>query len=365
MRRLLGLAALPVLVLAVVVLLLQAWDGASASGIGYVVSFTGLPVAALAFASTRLRTRAPAIAAAALGGLALIAAARLASVDRGKDVAVTHGETKSARFVNRLLDEEDLAVGASRLIGLTGFMKDPDIPLLPPAMHDAYRDLRESQGAVPSPVAATYLSMQSASNFDVIEVGDPGRAAGVVIFLHGFAGSFTLPCWIVAEAAARAGFATVCPATGWRGDWWSRQGRTIIERTMASVRAHGAKHVVLAGLSNGAVGASMVAPRYRDSLDGLILVSGATSDARSAAPLPTLVLQGRTDAMMPAAIARRYASAQGRSARYVELAAGHFAMLLRRSESQAAIAEWLQERRGRSVEASMESRMTPHEDRAP
>jgi pimeloyl-ACP methyl ester carboxylesterase len=150
-----------------------------------------------------------------------------------------------------------------------------------------------------------------------------------VIFLHGFAGGFSLPCWQLAQAAAEVGMATVCPQLGWRGDWWSPNGRRIFEDSLARLRARGAKRIVLAGLSNGGVGASALAGRTRTKLDGLVLISGQGRGAPSG--VPTLVLYGRKDRHYPGA----------RAARLVSLDGGHFAFLLERERAHAAIVKFL------------------------
>ncbi len=76
-------------------------------------------------------------------------------------------------------------------------------------------------------------------------------------------------------------------------------------------------------------------------LAGLVLVSGAAPDAPSAG-VPTRVLHGRLDTMASAADARAYAARTG--ARFVELKAGHFAMLVRVEEVHRTIRAFVAER---------------------
>jgi pimeloyl-ACP methyl ester carboxylesterase len=161
--------------------------------------------------------------------------------------------------------------------------------------------------------------------YEQIELGDVASAKGVVIFLHGFGGAFTLPCWQLAQAAREAGLATVCPALGFRGDWWSREGRRIFADSLSRLRARGAKRVFLAGLSNGAVGASALARSKR--LAGVILISGMGRGVPEG--MPSLVLYGKRD--------RHFR--RGRDV--VTLEGGHFAFLLEHERAHAAIARWL------------------------
>jgi hypothetical protein len=244
------------------------------------------------------------------------------------------------RAIDRVVDERDIAVNASRAIAYTHFMKDPDVPELPTAMRDAYDQMAREEGDLPSPFAATYLGLQRPGASDAIELMRDGDAA--VVFLHGSAGNFTMSCWLFARAAAKAGVSTTCPSTTWVGDWWSHSGEKIVRDSIASLRARGKTRIYLAGLSNGGIGASRLAPRLTDEkLAGLILVSGAAPDA-SASGMPTLVVQGRGDTQVSAAVVRAYATRA--NAKYVELDAGHFALLVEREKSQRAITEWLARR---------------------
>jgi len=241
------------------------------------------------------------------------------------------------RTIDRIVDERDMAVNASRAIAYTHFMSDPDVPELPDAMRDAYDQMAREEGNLPSPFAATYLGLQRPGASDAIEFMRDGDAA--VVFLHGSAGNFTMSCWLFAHAAAKAGVSTTCPSTTWVGDWWSHPGEKIVRESIASLRARGKKRIYLAGLSNGGIGASRLAPRLADEkLAGLILVSGAAPDA-SASNMPTLVVQGRADAQVSAAVCRAYATRA--NAKYVELAAGHFVLLVERDKAQKAITDWL------------------------
>jgi pimeloyl-ACP methyl ester carboxylesterase len=239
------------------------------------------------------------------------------------------------------VDEADVSVNAARALAWTGFMHDPDVPQLPAVMREAYRRMRAAEGGTPSPVLATYAGLQAPGLQDTIEVGDPQSSLGVVIFLHGFAGSFTLPCWVVSRAAAEAGFATVCPATRWAGDWWSKDGQQVLESTIDELRARGAQRVVLAGLSNGGIGASLLAPRLRTEIAGLIVISGASPEAASPS-IPVLAIHGAHDAQISAGVVRAYATRVG--GRYVSLDAGHFALLAREVEATAAITAFLRAR---------------------
>jgi hypothetical protein len=281
-----------------------------------------------------------------LAVLALTAALTVSLVVRATDIAggvprgvrMTTGDGGATRWVNLLVDEESLAVAGAHALQWTSFVRDPDVPALPGVMARAYDRMRAAVGSVPSPFVATYLGLERPGEEDTLVIGDPGTSEGVVVFLHGYAGSFTLPCWVVADAAKDAGFATVCPATRWVGDWWSPAGEATLRATVERLHRSGVRRVVLAGLSNGGVGASLLAPRMRGTFDGLILLSGASPDAASPG-VPVLAVQGVKDAQIPAEVVRAYAARV--HGRYVPLAAGHFALLMEETQAHGAIASFL------------------------
>ena len=108
--------------------------------------------------------------------------------------------------------------------------------------------------------------------------------------------------------------------------------------TLDHLHARGIRRVFLAGLSNGAMGASALAPRVALSLAGLILISGAPASGGSGG-LPALVVHGTEDPVASAASARAFAARTHAS--YAGFEGGHFVLLVRRAETRVAIANWL------------------------
>jgi pimeloyl-ACP methyl ester carboxylesterase len=246
--------------------------------------------------------------------------------------------TSSARLLGRIADEGDAAVLATSALTVSGALRDPEAGVLATTMRGAYHRMREAEGDTPSPVLPTYAGLQGPGGFDVVVVDGVAAPLGAVVFLHGFGGSFALPCWELAQAAREAGLVTYCPSVGWRGDWWTADGEATLRRTVDLVHARRLDRVYLAGLSNGGIGASRLAPRLRGAFKGLILISGAAPDAAPPG-VPVLVVQGRRDEMCPAAMGRAYAARVG--ARYLEIEGGHFALLTHREGVTRAITGWL------------------------
>ena len=234
--RSLVLLASPAILLLIAVVLT---GPASPSGVGYMVGLLSLTVAV-----GRARARwAPSLALA--GGLLLLVTlvGRVAFGGAGRDLTMPIGAAENApaaRWVDRVFDEEDLAVTGARALRWTGMLRDPDVPALPFVMSDAYRRLREDEGATPSPVVATYLGLEKPGTDDTLEIGDVGTSAGVV----------RLSPWLRrqlhlavlghrARPPATPGSRRCAPSTRWLGDWWSPAGEATLRETVTDLQQRG------------------------------------------------------------------------------------------------------------------------------
>ncbi len=262
----------------------------------------------------------------------------------------------SARIVDRLVDERDIALSGTRVLVGAGMFHD-DADELPAKMRDAYKQMDAEQGDQPSPVVATYLGLQSPDDFDLIVISPPkANPTDAVIFLHGYGGNFSLPCWQVSRAVADLHVLTVCPSTRWIGDWGTtKNGEATLRKTVDALHARGVTKIVLAGLSNGGYGASLLAPKMRGSFAGVVLISGAVP---SAAPtgVPTLLIHGREDSMAGFGNSTDYV-AKHPGAKLVALDAGHFAMLVRAESTNRALHDFVANVMGKTAaEASTTGR---------
>jgi len=230
--------------------------------------------------------------------------------------------------------EAPLAVGGTHLLVAAGRILDPDTPALESAMLAAYGRMRADEDDPASVVHVRQTPL--APDLLVYEAKAPSRTA--VLFLHGYGGRFALPCWQIAHAVAALGAGTACPSIGVEGDWWTAAGQRGVRAAADALHAAGYERIVLAGLSNGGIGASRLAARMKGTFAAVVLISGA--DPGAAPPgVPVLVVHGRRDAMSSAAGARAYARKAG--ATYVEVDAGHFAMLLRAGQVDRAIIDFV------------------------
>lgn len=242
-----------------------------------------------------------------------------------------------------LLEERDLVLAGGRVLQGSGHLPRQETAGLVAALAAAYDEI--AAGAGPRPQRITLPATRRTASVPALLV--PTRAAtGAVgvVFLHGYAGNFTWPCWAVAQAAQAADATTLCPTLGFEGDWWSARGERVARQSIAWLRAQGASEIYLAGLSNGAAGVAALSPRLRGELAGIILLSGTRSGA-GRAELPTLIVQGSRDTMMRTSSVRRFAQARGAEVSYRELAGGHFVMLHSWPEVRSIIAGWLRTRR--------------------
>ncbi|HEX6244639.1 MAG TPA: hypothetical protein VFZ61_27160 [Polyangiales bacterium] len=277
----------------------------------------------------------------AAGLLLMLAPPLLRSVfvrgDAGVSLRLFPGD-RTPRLVATLVPESDGCLIAAGWLSLTGGLRDPEGPRFHAIMAEAYARLAPGAAAVPTPAIATYLGLQTPSAFDTIVIEPDGPPRGALVFLHGYAGNFYVYCWEIAQAASQAGLITLCPSVSARGAWWNGDGERTFRATLQALHARGIPRVVLGGLSNGGVGASAIAQRHARELAGLVLISGVGGGPP--AGLPTLIVQGTLDRMMPAARARAFAG-QSRRVRYRELQGGHLIFLSQQQKVRALIADFL------------------------
>ena len=209
---------------------------------------------------------------------------------------------------------------------------------LGPAIERVYRDLEARGGPLPSIWLASQSTLQSSARFDAL-ISEPAAHTRLgVVFLHGYGGNFTWPCASVAAAVEAVNGTTLCPSVGDSGRWWTGAGPAIVLASIRALEARGIDTIVLAGLSNGGIGASRLVARFADRLGGLLLVSGAARGTRTS--LRTLLIHGSSDRMAPLGAARAFVRASTHATLEV-FEGGHFVLAHREPEIRARVAEWL------------------------
>jgi pimeloyl-ACP methyl ester carboxylesterase len=139
-----------------------------------------------------------------------------------------------------------------------------------------------------------------------IEIEPPGTdKLPCVVFLHGFGGLSSAYLRVMEKALPRA--IIVAPALDVDARWDSALGRSVVERTLASlpIRADRARTVLL-GLSNGAVFGAGFAPKF----SGAVFVSGLGQTEATKRPLQ-VVSGGRDVRLTPDWIEARVAELRG------------------------------------------------------
>jgi hypothetical protein len=245
------------------------------------------------------------------------------------------------RLLSKVYPERDGTLLAAHWLGKTSQLDDDEAAQLPEILQQAFERMDPSADDVPTPAIGTYLGLQSAEHFDTLVLRPPpGRVASdaALIFLHGYAGNFYVYCWEVAQAAAAANLMTLCPSLDASGAWWSPEGEKTLRATLDYAHRTGMNRIYLAGLSNGAAGASVLALSHARELSGLVLISGTR--AEQPPPLPTLVVQGAADRMMSAGTARAYAR-RSAQAQYRQIPGGHFILLSRHTQVRPLIGDFL------------------------
>ena len=245
------------------------------------------------------------------------------------------------RLLTRLMDEQDIVLFGARVAPYVGLVSRQEANSLDIRFSQTIQEMK-TEGVTPlSPFLATYLNQQSPGKFDVL-VSEPlsgSPPATGIVYLHGFGGSFTLQCWLIARAADSINAITVCPSTGPVGAWWNQTGEAILQETLAYLRQRGVERIYLAGLSNGAIGASRLADRLKQDIVGLILISGADPSA-TMTELPVLLLHGKDDERIPPSLMEKYAFG-GSNTTYHLLEGDHFLLLKQAAQIRKVMVDWL------------------------
>lgn len=313
----------------------------SAWGLAYLAATTAV-IAGLITAPNRIR-RMRGVTRIALLALVAIVVARIGFAAGGENLQMITlpGDGRRSAVINRIIEEEDGVVLGAQWLPRLGVVDADEAAEWAPAMKRAYEQMSDEEGTTPSPVVATYLGMQDPEGFDALVLEPDNESPnGGIVFLHGYAGSFTSLCWMATRGARRAGLVAICPSASARGDWWDRRWEPTIETSIAYLRGRGIRRIYLGGLSNGSIGAARIAPRMARQLAGLILISGVPDDADTGG-LPTLILQGRDDRMTPPGPARALVARGRPRPTYVEFPGTHFLLAEKFEEVNASIASWL------------------------
>ena len=301
------------------------------------------------------RRWSPALALVGSTLILAIVALRMVFPPSGSRLILTSLPSQSgSHWLNRIFNEQDVVLFGARVGLQLGLISSAENKGLVPALAKMYTQMHEMTPL--SPFLVTYLNQEHPNAFDAVvaeAAGDTQPKRGI-IFLHGYGGNFTLQCWLVAHAGERIGAITVCPSTRASGDWWSAQGAEILHQTLSYLQRRGVERIYLAGLSNGGIGASRLARRFKSNLAGLILISGADPDAPITS-LPVLVVQGKSDERIPAWVSERYAAAAGAASTYLLLEGDHFVLLKQADHVQRAIADWI------ILQEARESRSLPRQ----
>lgn len=240
----------------------------------------------------------------------------------------------------RLFAERDVSIAGARVMYGLGGVGPQELDGFVPALDAVYDEIEASEGEVTStPFVATVLGEQRAARFDAFLHEEPAPTERWVVFLHGYGGSFSSYCWVVALAAADAGASTLCPATSFAGRWHEGHGPGIVRASIDWIRGRGARSIVLVGLSNGGVGASRLARELAADLDGLVLLSGLDDRAPHPA-MPTLVWHGTADTRFAVGRVRAWSAALA-DGELVEVDGDHFALIEQRALFAPALSAFL------------------------
>lgn len=264
---------------------------------------------------------------------------------------ITLPQESETRWLSHILDEQDGLIFGEILFHLVGGPSVEEHDGITQALYDAYSEMRQKQGIIPSPVINTYINLQSPKAFDTVVIEpEENRSPDVgIIFLHGYMGNVTAQCWEIAQAAIQVGVMTVCPSADWQGRWWQPGGNAILESTLKYLIGQGINKIYLGGFSNGGFGISRLATQLtnKEELVGIFLIDGFSNSAEVAViGVPVLVIQGKSDERVPVSVGRQFASEVGEFGTYIEMEGDHFLIMKQPIQIQNAITSWLKAQMG-------------------
>lgn len=326
------------LLLALMALLSLAFGRTELSPWGWAWSFTAIGLA-VQIAPSRIRGRIGAWAELPTLLLALLVTIRIACFGASGHASLVNIDQEghiegSARWVDRLFEERDASIVGSRLLVTLGVIPADEFPTLPALLVASYPSHEAFAPRLATPVVSTLLGLDHPGATNAILVSNESGGAEVgVVFLHGYAGSFAFQCLEVAAAVRDLDADVICPSDHFVGRWIGAEATSTITSSIATLRARGARRIVLVGLSNGAFGASVTA---RDlPIDGLVLISGVSPNAPSPR-MNSLLIQGDDDSMVMTRRVRAWARSHAR-VHYLELPGTHFVLIEQRAQVREAI----------------------------
>ena len=241
----------------------------------------------------------------------------------------------------QLLPEHDMATVGARTLSLIGYFSERGEtgPIAGP-MSATYQQMFVDHFAVPNPALRSREVVADRKEFDIL-VFEPAQDAGKsIIFLHGYGGNWAMPCWMVAHEATKRGFRVYCPTLDKNADWTGKVGRKIVARVFEMNRGKTSK-IILGGISNGAIGASVLSHQFSGEVSGVLLIAGAANRSKPGGK-PFIAFHGRDDKMSPILPVRAYAASADKGKLH-ELDGGHFAVLQQRDLFWSEFGHWLAE----------------------
>ena len=139
------------------------------------------------------------------------------------------------------LSERDLAVSGTRLLEVTGyFSRQGETSPILPGMQGAYDSMKAEYIAAPTLVPRSVRGeLSSHREIDALVFASPEPSDRVFVFLHGYGGNWTLPCWLVARAAAQRNMMTICPTLDFDARWWEGKGPALVDQLMNDLKHQG------------------------------------------------------------------------------------------------------------------------------
>lgn len=251
----------------------------------------------------------------------------------------------------RLAPEDETVRAGMALSSSLGLILEPERSALERLLQAEYKEVAANPKLAALPSAPLLGLLRSDVGYQLWEPARRGDQAPCIVFLHGFGGQLSAYLKALLDGGLGESFAIVAPLGGPTGRWWSN---TEQERLMQLLDEGlpawiDPERIFLVGLSNGAVGATIIAtsPAFAGRFRRVVAISGAGPLPTKLPPRvpPILFLSGTQDPRMPFAdveATQRRLAQQGVEARLSALPGDHFLVLSHKHEVGRILKDWLQ-----------------------
>jgi predicted esterase len=197
-------------------------------------------------------------------------------------------------------------------------------------------------------------SFKTGHYFRYVPSNQDEKPMGVIVFCHGSLGNFKGYQWVLAQVAEQSNCVIISPSYG-MGNWNERESSEVILNALDHLKTQikvDESATYIAGISNGGLGATIVAAQHPELFCGMILLTPVMHPSAIQTPRfaegwkgkPICVIAGAKDARVPIELINSQAQLLEKSGANVTLQSyedDHFLLFTSQNEVTARLLNWL------------------------